>query len=41
MASGSLPGYTCCFEKDLREGGLFERIDYVMVRGTLNLDARV
>ena len=34
MARGSLPGYTCCFDPDLRVGGLFERIDYVMVRGT-------
>ena len=36
MARGSLPGYTCCFAPDLREGGLFERIDYLMVRGTRN-----
>jgi hypothetical protein len=41
MARGSLPGYTCCFEKDLREGGLFERIDYLMVRGTNSIDVNV
>ena len=37
MARGSLPGYTCCFDPDLRAGGLFERIDYVMARGTRDL----
>ena len=41
MARGSLPGYTCCFDPDLRAGGLFERIDYLMTRGTRNLDVRV
>ncbi len=41
MARGSLPGYTCCFDPDLRVGGLFERIDYVMVRGTRNRDVNV
>ena len=41
MARGSLPGYTCCFDPDLRAGGLFERIDYVMTRGTRNLDVNV
>ena len=41
MARGSLPGYTCCFAPDLREGGLFERIDYLMVRGTRNQTVNV
>ncbi len=41
MARGSLPGYTCCFDPDLRAGGLFERIDYLMIRGTRNLDVNV
>ncbi len=41
MARGSLPGYTCCFDPDLRAGGLFERIDYVMARGTRDLDVNV
>ena len=41
MARGFLPGYTCCFHPDLRTGGLFERIDYVMARGTRDLRANV
>ena len=41
MARGSLPGYTCCFDPDLRAGGLFERIDYVMARGTRDLRVNV
>jgi endonuclease/exonuclease/phosphatase family metal-dependent hydrolase len=38
MARGFLPGYTCCFAGDLRAGTLFERIDYIMARGTASLD---
>ena len=41
LARGFLPGYTCCFHPDLRTGGLFERIDYVMARGTRDLRANV
>ena len=41
MARGSLPGYTCCFDPNLRAGGLFERIDYVMARGTRDLGVNV
>ena len=41
MARGSLPGHTCYLEKDLREGGLFERIDYLMVRGANSIDVTV
>ena len=41
MARRFLPGYTCCFHPDLLTGGLFERIDYVMARGTQDLRAKV
>jgi endonuclease/exonuclease/phosphatase family metal-dependent hydrolase len=41
MARGFLPGYTCCFVGDLRSGSLYERIDYIMARGTPALDVSV
>ena len=39
--AGRRPGFTCCFNPNLQGGELFERIDFVFARGTVEQSPRV